>query len=289
MEDSLDRLEARMAAFPEQWREAAAEREATLAALEDRLAALDMTREQAASEADSALGQLRARAEHAEQLVAGLRSQLAERQAGDADTDALRAEIAGLQERLAESNRDLLAARDALAWQETSAAPRADDAPFGAAPDPMLGDVSAFGPKGHKKRIGEILVDAGLLTEEQVDEVLLAQESSPHHRFGALVVERGFTTEQYIAAILAAQLRLPYADLEQEQPEPEALRLVSAHLARHHHCIPLRREDQILHLAMENPLDLIAIEDIELASGLRAAPVVAVASQIQAAIRQHYG
>lgn len=289
MDDLLQAFEERLneeSSRHDAWAQATSER---LEALQ--LRAAELPRGAATSPDQDTLRTMTARAEHAEQLVATLRAQLAEAQQSTARLEALEAEIAELRTALDATRADLLAARDALSRATATTPPPGSAAPISERPDDagLLGSVQAFGPKGHKKRMGEILVEAGLLSESQVEDVLAAQEADPHQRFGALVVERGYSSEQYIAAILAAQLRLPFVNLEEEMPDAEAVALLPRHLARHHHCIPLHREGEVLEVAMENPLDLIALEDIEIASKLRAAPVVAVASQIHGAIERFYG
>ncbi len=148
--------------------------------------------------------------------------------------------------------------------------------------------IEAFDAQGHKKRMGEILLELGVLDEDQLKAVLKAQSTDPQHRLGALVIEHGFTGEDIVAKILAAQLRLPYADIEGMEIDPEIVALVSPHVTRLHHCVPLREENGILTAAMLNPLDLIAIEDLELASGCRVSPVVSTKSQIDACLETLY-
>jgi predicted nucleic acid-binding Zn-ribbon protein len=146
----------------------------------------------------------------------------------------------------------------------------------------------AFDGQGHKKRMGEILFDAGIITEEQLKDVISEQSSEPQHRFGSVVVERGYTNEDVISRILAAQLRLSFVDLQHTEIDADAPPLISAHLAGLHRCIPLRQDGEQLVVAMANPLDLIAIEDIELASKCRIEPVVASPHLIDASIDRFY-
>lgn len=150
-------------------------------------------------------------------------------------------------------------------------------------------DLSGFDSEGRRRRMGDILVDAGVLTEEQLKQALQEQQEHPQRRLGALLVELGHTESEVIAQVLACQLRLPFVHLEQDVPEETAIRLVSGRLCRHHHCVPVRIEDESVILAMSNPLDLIAIEDIELATSRRVDPVVAAEPDIAKAIEWFYG
>ena len=149
--------------------------------------------------------------------------------------------------------------------------------------------IKAFDSQGHKKRMGEILMELGVLDEEQLKKVLKEQSAEPQQRLGALVVSHGFTGEDIVAKILAAQLRLPYHDVRDMKIEAEATALVSPHVAQLHRCLPLSEASGALTVAMVNPLDLIAIEDLELASRCRVVPVVSTPSQIDARLKEFYG
>lgn len=148
--------------------------------------------------------------------------------------------------------------------------------------------LQAFDGGGHKKRMGRILVEAGLLQQEELETILGEQKAHPQRRFGRIAVEHGFANEEIIARVLAAQLELPYVDLDQEQRQGEARLHLNGQLARHYQCFPLRIERHSLIAAIANPLDLIAIENIELATGYPLSPVVAVPAAITRMIEEHY-
>jgi len=137
--------------------------------------------------------------------------------------------------------------------------------------------------------MGDILVDAGVLSQEQLEQALIEQQEHPQRRLGAILMDMGHAEAEVIAQVLACQLKLPFVHLERDVPEETAVRLVSSRLARHHRCIPVRMEDETVILAMSNPLDLIAIEDIELATSRRVDPVVAAEPDIAKAIEWFYG
>lgn len=141
--------------------------------------------------------------------------------------------------------------------------------------------------KGRKRRFGEVLIEAGVLTPAQVEEIAEEQAANPQRKFGTLVVELGYSTDDVVARVLAAQLGLAYTALSDEDIDPKAVALAPAHLARQHLCVPVRREGNFLWLAMANPMDLIAIEDFELATGLRVEPLAAKAASIQFVIDRY--
>ena len=150
-------------------------------------------------------------------------------------------------------------------------------------------DLTGFDNDGRRRRMGDILVDAGVLSREQLEEALLQQQDQPQRRLGAILVEMGLTEGDIIAQVLACQLKLPFARLEEQIPEEAAVRLVSGRLASHHRCIPVRVDEDTVVVAMANPMDLIAIEDMELSTGRRVDPVVASDADIAKAIEWFYG
>lgn len=195
----------------------------------------------------------------------------------DGDVETLRAALDLMRLEHAEAQDQIRALKQALEEAGGRPAPLRDDT-----------GIPAFDDKGHKKRMGEILVELGLLTEVQLKSLLKEQIADPHRRLGQLVVDHGFTTEEMVARIIAAQLRLPYRELEDTDVQPAAVQAVSPHVVRLHRCLPVQLEDNVLTVAMTNPLDLIAIEDVELASRCRVSPVVATPGRLDELIALFY-
>ncbi len=215
-----------------------------------------------------------------EALAAALENaRMAESPATDhsADVESLKATLELLQLEHAQAQDQIRTLKRAL-----------DAAPSLQSASPRTPGIEAFDAKGHKKRMGEILVELGLLTEVQLKSVLKEQNIDPQRRLGQLVVEHGFTGEDIVAKIVAAQLRLPYQEIVDTDVEPGAVAAVSPHVVRLHRCLPLHLEDGVLTVAMINPLDLIAIEDLELASRYRVSPVVSTPSNIDDLIALFY-
>lgn len=150
-------------------------------------------------------------------------------------------------------------------------------------------EIQAFDDKGHKRRIGDILVDLGVVTRKQLKEMLTEQSHDPQRRLGTLAVARGYTDEELVARILAAQLQLPFIRLSDAEIDTAALNKVSPQIARSRKCVPLAVDGDCLRIAMANPLDLIAVEDIEISTRLRVEPVVATPGEIDVALRTFYG
>lgn len=251
-------------------RAALADAQEELGALRDRPApapTMDAFAAREIAELRSALGE-------AEMELAALK--VARAHGGEAH--AHRAEVETLEAALIAKDEELTATREALD-ELRGALGRAE-----AARAMAEKEIAAFDAHGHKLRMGTILVEAGILTPSQLESALAEQAVNPQRRVGAIVVERGYTTEEVVARILAAQLRLPFVTLAPGSFDATAPRLISGHLARLHKAIPIQQDGELLTVAMANPLDLIAIEDMEIASRCRVEPVVATRSAIDAVL-----
>lgn len=152
-------------------------------------------------------------------------------------------------------------------------------------PDP----VEICDANGRRRRLGEILLSVGAISAAQLDEALAEQSTPPHRRLGAILIENGVTREDIVARILARQLGIPYIELGGNVVDDAAPHAIRGDLARRRECVPVSISPGRLVLAMANPFDLTAIEDVELASGRRVDPAVATASDIKAALRRYYG
>ena len=137
------------------------------------------------------------------------------------------------------------------------------------------------------KKIGELLVESGLITEGQLHESLQASKEG-RQRLGAVIVHKGYATEMDIAQTLAFQLGIPFVDISKAQVDPEAVGLVPERLAKQHVLMPLTHEHRVLRVAMADPLNLRAIDDLRFSTEMEIQPSVATLSDIDAAINTHY-
>jgi len=136
--------------------------------------------------------------------------------------------------------------------------------------------------------MGAILLEAGIISEQQLDRALREQRSSWNRHLGAVLVELGFAKEETIARALAVQSRCPFVELAKEKITRQAVRLIPERLAQLHTCMPLYVYGNALRVAVANPYDLIALEDLRLAAGRRIDPVVATARDIREAMQLWY-
>jgi len=139
-----------------------------------------------------------------------------------------------------------------------------------------------------KLRLGDALIQEGLINEEQLQQALALQKKSGK-RLGAVLVEMHLVTEQDIVQILSKQLKIPYIDLSNYLIDPVIAKLVPEHIAKRHMLIPINKVGNKLTVAMVDPLNIIAIDDIQLMTGLMVKPVVATQSDINKALQDAYG
>lgn len=138
------------------------------------------------------------------------------------------------------------------------------------------------------KKIGELLVDAGLITLSQLEEALNVSQKTGA-RLGRTLVNMGAVTEEGIARALAQQFNIPYISLSGIIIDPQIVRLIPEMLARRYKVIPFAKEGSNLKVAMVDPLNVFAIDDLKKASNCQIFPSVVTETEIQNAIDQHYG
>jgi type IV pilus assembly protein PilB len=135
--------------------------------------------------------------------------------------------------------------------------------------------------------LGDLLVEAGMLTPEQLEKALREQKRSGE-RLGKVLTRLGYVSEKDILEVLEFQLGIPKVVVEDYQLEPEVVRLIPESLARRHMAIPVRRDGNRLLVAMADPLNLTALDDLRLATGLEIIPAIASEREIEAALSRFW-
>jgi type IV pilus assembly protein PilB len=153
---------------------------------------------------------------------------------------------------------------------------------------PMPKSAAATSILSKKLRLGDALIQEGLINEEQLQQALSLQKKSGK-RLGAVLVEMHLVTEQDIVQILSKQLRIPFIDLSNYLIDPVIAKLVPEHIAKRHMLIPINKVGNKLTVAMVDPLNIIAIDDIQLMTALMVKPVVATHTDINKALQDAYG
>ena len=133
--------------------------------------------------------------------------------------------------------------------------------------------------------LGQMLIAQGAIRQAELDAALAEQQRSGE-RIGVLLVRRGADAEQ-VARALGRQLRLPHCAAPL-QPEPAALRLIDGKLATRLRVVPLSATERIIRVAMADPLDVAAMDDLRFRTGRRVEPVVATPAAVDAALVAAY-
>ena len=138
------------------------------------------------------------------------------------------------------------------------------------------------------KRLGDVLFDAGLVTEDQIEHALSEQKTTKR-RLGDELIAEGIITEAGLIEALQMQLGVEFIDLSQVDLDPEMSRVVSKNVARQYNVVPVRTTPDEVYLAMSDPLNFMAIEAVKHATRKRVVPMVAMHDAIMRAIMTLYG
>lgn len=136
-------------------------------------------------------------------------------------------------------------------------------------------------------RLGDFLLERGLVSKAQLDAALLKQKEVLKP-LGEILIEMKILDEARLAQALADQLNIPFVDLFTTPLHPNAIDLVPEHLARKYKCIPVRINSGFLDVAMCDPMDLDALEEISKASKLEINPLISTRADILESIELQY-
>jgi len=142
------------------------------------------------------------------------------------------------------------------------------------------------------KRIGELLVEAGVLSQSQLEQALFAQRKDGR-KLGQLLIELGLVSEIQLTQTLSRQLSVPWVSLYHVDFSRSLLNLVAREAAEKYCLVPIfvrrvRKQGETLYVAMDDPTNDGAIEDVARAAAMPVKPMIACPSDIRAAIRVYY-
>jgi hypothetical protein len=142
-----------------------------------------------------------------------------------------------------------------------------------------------------RKRIGELLLERGAITRDQLEAALRAQQHT-HQRLGAALVALGAITEKTLAHALSEALGVPVIDLGARPADWGAIHLLRARFCEQHTLFPVSLETvggrKLLVVAMADPLDTAALQEMEFTTGLKVSARVAPLSAVHTAIQRYY-
>ena len=142
-----------------------------------------------------------------------------------------------------------------------------------------------------KLRLGDVLVNSGVITAEQLQKGLELQKGSGR-KLGETLVDEGITTEENIAKALSSQLGYEMVDLQDISIDEEILNLVPPNILKKHTMIPFeysRTGMNVLRVAMSDPMNMAAMDDINIITNLQVEPVVATPRDVMLALDRYYG
>ncbi|MCI8364665.1 MAG: Flp pilus assembly complex ATPase component TadA [Eubacterium sp.] len=142
-----------------------------------------------------------------------------------------------------------------------------------------------------RKRIGDVLIDANVITQEQLMTALEEQRKTGK-RLGEVLVELKYTDETEIAEAMSHQMKIPLARIREAKLAPEIIELLPENIVRKNNVIPFELDENnpnILRIAMADPLDIIAVDDISIITNMQIDIMVATPSDITYAIEKYYG
>lgn len=137
-------------------------------------------------------------------------------------------------------------------------------------------------------RLGDLLVSANKISESQLAEVLRHQKKERTKRLGEILVDLGFVKEEDILEVLETQLKITSVDLANYRINPKIISLIPENIARRYSLIPIDKKDNKLIVAMSDPFNIFAIDDIKLLTGMEIDVVVSLKSVILKAIDRFY-
>ena len=138
-----------------------------------------------------------------------------------------------------------------------------------------------------KEQIGQVLIQRGVISPEQLKQALAAQKEQGE-LLGEILIKLKFTTEEDIAQALAMQHDFPYLPLANYEIDPKAVKMVPESLSRKHCILPIDKMNDILTVVMANPLDSKAIEEMEALTNCKIEVFVATYTEIKQAIEGCY-
>lgn len=138
-----------------------------------------------------------------------------------------------------------------------------------------------------RKKLGELLIERGLVTQAQLDEALRQQDRTGE-RLGTLLVKLGYITEDTLTDVVSDRLGIPRVSLSAMVIDPQVIQRLTVETARRYTLIPIFAIGNTLTLAMADPLNIIAIDEIKYQTGCDVKRAIASESEVKEAIEEYY-
>ena len=138
-----------------------------------------------------------------------------------------------------------------------------------------------------RRKLGELLIESGLLTDETLNEALKIQKETKK-RLGEALIDMNIISEEEMAFALAMQLKIPFIDLLDYSIKDDVIDCIPEEICHKFVCIPLSVKDNILDVALADPLDLNIMKDLQFITGYNIQPAISTRSQIIQKLQTHY-
>lgn len=143
------------------------------------------------------------------------------------------------------------------------------------------------------KQLGELLLESDIINQSQLDKALEIQKQKGKNDrdglIGQILVALGYVTEEEIAQVLTIQYGFPFLPLESYEISPEAIKLIPENVAKQYNLIAIDKIEDIITIAMSNPLNTQAVEDVEMITKCKVHVFVSTMTDVTNAIKKYYG
>ncbi len=137
-------------------------------------------------------------------------------------------------------------------------------------------------------RLGDLMVNSGYITEQQLMEALALQKQDRSKRIGQILIEQGYVQERQMLTALADRLQTSLIDIATYPVEEEAVKTIPIQMAQQYLLLPVSLQEGLLTVAMNDPLNLYAIEDLRQTTGMNIHSLLAESQPLKDAITYHY-
>lgn len=151
------------------------------------------------------------------------------------------------------------------------------------------GCTLALGGRKSQKLIGEILVQRGIVTEEQVNECIQLQQQEGTKKLGQILIEKKHCTEKDVARALSEQTGIHMVNLAQTNIPDKAFDLIKKEFIVEHNIIPVKKKGNLYTIVMADPMDLYTLDNLRFILNADIQPLIAPPSDIRAMINKHFG
>jgi len=142
--------------------------------------------------------------------------------------------------------------------------------------------------KAKRKRLGELLMEEGMITEAQLNQALEYQKETGK-KLGEALVASGIIKQEYIIRVLEVKMGIQYIRPDASTIDPEVIKLIEEDVARKYDVVPIKIQKGKLVVTMSDPLNIQAIDDISMIAGMEISPAFSTGEEIRKAISIYYG